>query len=135
VYDCTLFGLSRVKLFSDSIVFLIADFLALVIQAVGGAKAAMALTNEGAEDGAKIMLVGIGIQFASLSIYALLAAEFLFRVRTDRPVRDNSLLERYVIDRKIKTMIIALCISALFLFLRWFECFVMWTMCLLIVTL
>ncbi|KAH7106586.1 RTA1-domain-containing protein [Auriculariales sp. MPI-PUGE-AT-0066] len=99
-------------------VFLTADFLALVIQAIGGASASMSKTPEGGAQGAKIMLVGIGIQFAALSIYAVLAAEFLLRVHLDRPLRPVNFKDRNFIDSKLKAMIIGLIISAFFLFTR-----------------
>jgi len=103
---------------SDSIVFLTADFIALVVQAVGGAMASMADTLEGAEQGAQVMLGGIGLQFAALVIYTFLAAEFLIRLARDAPVRETNINTRREVDAKVRTMILGLVISAVLLFIR-----------------
>jgi hypothetical protein len=47
---------------TDSIIFCSADFVALVVQAVGGGMAATANTRAGADQGGKIMLGGIIFQ-------------------------------------------------------------------------
>ncbi|KAH7106661.1 RTA1-domain-containing protein, partial [Auriculariales sp. MPI-PUGE-AT-0066] len=98
--------------------FLSADLVALVIQAVGGGMASSADDHAGSERGAQVMLVGIGIQFAALVIYSILATEFLVRVYTDRPMRRANFGSHVNMDEKIKMMITGLIISAVFLFIR-----------------
>ncbi|KAH7106600.1 RTA1-domain-containing protein [Auriculariales sp. MPI-PUGE-AT-0066] len=99
-------------------VFLTADLVALVIQAIGGGLASSANDHAGSERGAQIMLAGIGIQFAALTIYSLLAIEFLVRVALDRPLRSLNLSSRGDMDNKVKSMIAGLIIGAIFLFVR-----------------
>jgi len=80
--------------------------------------ASIADTHDGAEQGAQVMLGGIGLQFAALVIYTVLAAEFLIRVIRDAPIRESNLHARREVDTKTKTMILGLIISAVLLFIR-----------------
>lgn len=50
---------SLTETFADSTIFIIADLLALITQAVGGGMASSADTNEAAERGARVMVGGI----------------------------------------------------------------------------
>jgi len=68
-------------------IFIGLDLGALVVQSIGGAKASMAEGPEESEDGAKIMLYGVAVQMIAMTIYVVCAAEFLFRVFKDKPVR------------------------------------------------
>ncbi|KAJ1311081.1 hypothetical protein OPQ81_009585 [Rhizoctonia solani] len=109
-----------------TIVFVTCDIIALVVQAVGGAKASLAvqLRNEDPEKGAKIMVGGIIFQMAAITIYTLLAAEFLFRYYFDRPVRQTvssgseTTRPKPQHDNKITLMILGLLISTLFIYIR-----------------
>ncbi|KAG9023182.1 hypothetical protein FS837_005916, partial [Tulasnella sp. UAMH 9824] len=78
---------SRLKPRTYSILFISADLLALIIQAIGGAAAASADTHDGAEGGAKIMLAGIFVQMAAITVYCIIQGDYLWRVLTERPVR------------------------------------------------
>ncbi|KIO22641.1 hypothetical protein M407DRAFT_116512 [Tulasnella calospora MUT 4182] len=81
---------SRLKPRTYSILFISADLVALVVQAVGGAAAASADTPDGAERGANIMVAGIIVQMAAITIYCIIQGDYLWRVLTDRPVRPRS---------------------------------------------
>ncbi|KAG8879958.1 hypothetical protein FRB97_001257 [Tulasnella sp. 331] len=63
------------------------DFVALVIQAIGGGQAATAATPQGSQNGAHVMVGGIIIQMAAVAVYALVSIEYVWRVLTDRPIR------------------------------------------------
>ncbi|KAF7317508.1 hypothetical protein MKEN_00837300 [Mycena kentingensis (nom. inval.)] len=69
-------------------IFVPCDMIALVVQGVGGGIASAADDNlEQANRGAKIMLGGIGFQFAVLVIFSVLLADFIVRVVRDAPWR------------------------------------------------
>ena len=70
--------------------FLAADTVALIVQAVGGAKAAAANTLGAANAGAHIMLGGIVFQLVALVLYVALAAEFFVRAMLCRAVHPSS---------------------------------------------
>ncbi|KAG8895977.1 hypothetical protein FRC01_012094 [Tulasnella sp. 417] len=78
---------SRLRPRTYSILFITADFAALIVQAVGGAAAASAETPEASERGANIMVAGIIIQMAAITLYCIIQGDFLWHVLTDRPVR------------------------------------------------
>ncbi|KAH7344630.1 RTA1 like protein-domain-containing protein [Rhizoctonia solani] len=109
-----------------TVVFVSCDIIALVVQAVGGAKASLAvqLMNEDPEKGAKIMVGGIIFQMAAITIYTLLAAEFLLRYIFDRPVRQivssdsETARPKPQLDTNITLMILGLSISTLFIYIR-----------------
>lgn len=68
------------------ILFVGSDLIALIVQAVGGAMAALAL--ESANDsttGTHIMVIGISLQLASMIVFSLLALDFYFRARAHVP--------------------------------------------------
>ncbi|KZV91661.1 RTA1-domain-containing protein [Exidia glandulosa HHB12029] len=110
---------SRLSPIAYSVVFLIADTAALIVQAVGGAQASAALTLEKANAGARVMLGGILVQFVAIILYVALASEFLLRYMLDKPVRKNvPSSARVTLDSGVRMMIIGLCISTVFLFIR-----------------
>ncbi|KAG8910932.1 hypothetical protein FRC01_006041 [Tulasnella sp. 417] len=78
---------SRLRPRTYSILFVTADFAALIVQSVGGAAAAMADTHEASEKGSHVMVAGIIIQMAAITIYCIIQADFLWHVLSDRPVR------------------------------------------------
>jgi len=63
------------------------DLIALIIQAIGGGKAASANTSEGAQNGAHIMVGGIILQMAAITGYVLVSIEYFWRVYSERPFR------------------------------------------------
>lgn len=63
-----------------AIVFLTCDVISLVIQAVGGAMASSASSNlEDAWPGTKIMIGGVAFQLIAMTVFALLAVDFVRR--------------------------------------------------------
>ncbi|KAK6969103.1 RTA1 like protein-domain-containing protein [Favolaschia claudopus] len=101
-------------------IFLPCDIIALVVQGVGGGIASSADDQAGAEQGAQVMLGGIGFQFAVIIIFSILAIDFTTRYLLDRPVRraDSSTSSRKPMTPKLKVMLIALGFSTVVLFIR-----------------
>ncbi|KAG9017971.1 hypothetical protein FRB90_012796 [Tulasnella sp. 427] len=81
---------SRLRPRTYSILFITADLIALCVQSVGGAAAASAETPEGSERGANIMVAGIIVQMAAITIYCIVQGDYLWRVMTNRPVRPRA---------------------------------------------
>ncbi|KIY46129.1 RTA1 like protein [Fistulina hepatica ATCC 64428] len=106
------------------------DIVSLVIQAVGGGTAAVAVSKYNSpEKGGNIMLGGIVFQMFSMALFVVCGAEFLWRYFKDRPVRSlaqNSLMpddttaiaEPRTLTPKIKTMLGSVVFSTLCLFIR-----------------
>ncbi|GAA5924377.1 hypothetical protein JCM1841_001681 [Sporobolomyces salmonicolor] len=65
-------------------VFCLCDLIAIVIQAVGGAKAALALqASESSSTGTHIMLAGIVFQLFSMAVFCCIGLDFFRRARKD----------------------------------------------------
>jgi RTA1 like protein len=79
IYSSTL---SRFKPRTYTILFITSDFIALLLQAAGGAIASLANTNNVEKIGINIMLAGVSWQVFGLGLFAILCAEFAWRVRT-----------------------------------------------------
>ncbi|KAG8748533.1 hypothetical protein FRC10_003667 [Ceratobasidium sp. 414] len=104
-----------------TIVFVTCDLIALVIQAIGGAGASIAVQTGGdPEKGAKIMVAGIIFQLAAITIYTILAAEFLLRYHFGRPVRqrEHPVEPKARLDARLSLMVLGLFISTLFIYIR-----------------
>ncbi|TFK87668.1 RTA1-domain-containing protein [Polyporus arcularius HHB13444] len=113
---------SRLSAMSYTIIFCSCDIIALVIQAVGGAKASIALQtgNGDPEVGGHIMLGGIVFQLVAFCIYLALAAEFLLRYHKDKPVRlaSSAPPKSFALTRDIKLMIVGLALDGIFILIR-----------------
>ncbi|OCF41128.1 hypothetical protein I317_05042 [Kwoniella heveanensis CBS 569] len=72
---------------SFSILFIAADVVCLVVQAVGGGWAGTADTHEGSDNGAKVMTAGVVLQLVITVIYVGLLTEFIWRKRNNRAAR------------------------------------------------
>ncbi|KAJ7663241.1 RTA1 like protein-domain-containing protein, partial [Mycena polygramma] len=93
------------------------DVTALVVQAIGGAQASAANDLAAANAGSKVMLGGIGFQFAVIIIFSIIALDFTQRYVRDKPVRANS-SPRGVLTRRLKVMLAALAFSTIVLVIR-----------------
>ncbi|KAF8601729.1 RTA1-domain-containing protein [Ceratobasidium sp. AG-I] len=106
------------------IIFLTADVTALVLQAIGGALASIADTLEGANRGGNIMLAGIVIQLAAVTLFDLLSIEFAVRFALGRPARKSvaQAKPRYVgwgrLPRGVPLMLLGLAIASVFILVR-----------------
>ena len=107
---------------ADTIVFLTADIVALTVQGVGGTIAAIAAgNNKDPEMGGRIMLGGIVFQMVAITIYMILAIEFIVRYLSDKPFQrpDNEPpTGNYFMDKKMKTMLYGCAFSSLAIYVR-----------------
>lgn len=104
-----------------TIIFVSCDFVALVIQALGGAVASTAASkNTDPRPGSNLMLAGIVFQLVAITVYMLLAAEFILRSVYDRPIKagDSNGRRNADMDRKMKAMLAALAISSVCIYIR-----------------
>jgi hypothetical protein len=115
---------SRIKPRSYPIIFVICDFLSLVLQSAGGGIASVR-TQDGKDPklGNNIMLAGLSVQVATLFVFILLVLDFA--VHTIHRIRqlgaDGALDVRYVALRKswaFKGFLVALSLSTLLVFTR-----------------
>ncbi|KAI0954415.1 hypothetical protein AcV7_007655 [Taiwanofungus camphoratus] len=111
---------SRLSAMWYTIIFCSFDVIALIIQAVGGASAANAVnSNNNPAKGGRIMLGGIAFQLAAITIYIILAAEFVLRFLYNRPLRSaESTMTGYGLDRNMKLMLLGLAFSSLVIYIR-----------------
>ncbi|KAI0635442.1 RTA1-domain-containing protein [Trametes polyzona] len=112
---------SRLNAMWYTIIFCSCDIIALVIQAVGGAQASSAVQdNEDPNPGGHVMLGGIAFQLAAVSIYLMLATEFLLRYRLDKPFhrKGGVLPKSYAFDNGVKLMIVGLALDGIFILIR-----------------
>jgi len=105
------------------IIFCSADFVSLIIQAIGGATASQAFqSNKDPNPGGNIMLAGIVVQMVAISIYVTLATEFLIRHERKHPVHGREAAATPEIfkvpARNVKLMLIGLSASTIFIFIR-----------------
>jgi len=119
------------------ITFISADVIALIVQAIGGAKASFAF--QGGKDpnpGGHIMLGGIIFQLVGILLYSALATEFLLRFHLQKPLRpaptpsgetssdDGEKLNRYVLDGRgivpkgVSLVAIGMALATLFVLIR-----------------
>lgn len=76
---------------SYTVVFVTGDVISLVIQAVGGGQASAAETLEDANKGAKVMVGGVMFQMVIMIAYSIVLSLFVYRYKTDRPLRSRQL--------------------------------------------
>ncbi|KAF9564179.1 RTA1-like protein [Agrocybe pediades] len=103
-----------------TILFCTCDVVSLVIQGVGGGKAAVAADNgEDPTPGGRVMLGGISFQLVTISIYALCALEYYIRYFLNKPIHDITLPpQRAPLTKKLTIMSGALLFSTTCLFIR-----------------
>lgn len=115
---------SRLQPRMYTIIFCGADVLALSIQGVGGGLAATAAGSNPPKSptmGGNIMLSGIIIQMIAVTIYMILAVEFVVRYLRDKPFqRPNNQppTGNYHLDPKMKSMLFGLAISSILIYIR-----------------
>ncbi|KAG2062575.1 RTA1 like protein, partial [Suillus decipiens] len=107
-----------------TIVFCCFDVACLVAQAVGGASAARAVSQESsATMGANIMLGGIAAQLFAIVVYVTLASEFFLRLKFSAPFRQvdaSHLLEKGqgAVSKNLRILIYAMSFCTLCIFIR-----------------
>ncbi|GJJ16005.1 hypothetical protein Clacol_010284 [Clathrus columnatus] len=84
-------GIGEIIGWADLIAFLTADVVALIVQAVGGAKASLAFQNgHSPNPGGHVMLIGIVLQLIGILFYIALATEFFLRFHFQKPFARKS---------------------------------------------
>ncbi|KAG2113961.1 RTA1 like protein-domain-containing protein [Suillus clintonianus] len=107
-----------------TILFCSFDVVCLIVQAVGGASAARAVSQESsATMGANIMLGGIAAQLFAIVVYVALAAEFFLRLKYNAPFRyaDESRISekaQHSVSKNLRVMICGMALCVLCIFIR-----------------
>ncbi|KAF7362851.1 RTA1 like protein [Mycena venus] len=104
-----------------TILFLCCDIASLVVQAVGGGMAAMAVNQRhNPAKGGNVMLGGIVFQMVTITVYVFCAGEFLVRYLKNRPLGSAASVPSVTppLSRKMKTLICALVFNTTCLFIR-----------------
>ncbi|KAF9648845.1 RTA1-domain-containing protein [Thelephora ganbajun] len=113
---------SRLRPKMYAIVFLTADLVSLTVQGVGGALAAIAAGNhKDPEKGGRIMLGGIIFQMVAITVYMVLATEFVYRYLKDKPFQrpyNDPPTGNYFMDKNMKAMLLGCVFSSLAIYVR-----------------
>ncbi|OKL60300.1 hypothetical protein UA08_04077 [Talaromyces atroroseus] len=92
-------------------IFVTCDIISLVVQAVGGGLASIALENNGnTSPGTDIMVAGIVFQLASITIFVFCAADFFRRVLRQRLLAS--------VEGSITPLLLAMMFSILLIYIR-----------------
>jgi hypothetical protein len=73
--------ISRLRPRTYTIIFMSNDFVSLLLQAAGGAIAAVATTRSFGNEGRYIMIAGLAFQVLSLAVFMVLWADFVVALR------------------------------------------------------
>ena len=98
-------GNSIVKPKVYTIVFMISDFISLVLQGAGGGLAATADTQDSAQTGINIMIAGLSFQVVSLTLFAIACAWFALNVKKNKAPR-NPDFEQFTRSGKWRSFLI-----------------------------
>ncbi|KAH9913974.1 RTA1 like protein [Epithele typhae] len=99
-------------------IFLTADIASLAIQGAGGGIAATATTDPNAvRKGSDIIIVGLGVQLFSLSVFCCLMAEFVWRRSNERPYHKEA-TQGHPIDRNVKHLLGGITLGSFFIYVR-----------------
>tara|TARA_R110002060_G_scaffold33975_2_gene44828 strand:- start:11 stop:469 length:459 start_codon:yes stop_codon:yes gene_type:complete len=85
--------ISRLKPRSYTIIFMSCDLVSLILQSAGGAMASIADTQEDTDMGVNVMIAGLIAQVVSLTVFAILCADFAFQSRKKWNDRDPKYFE------------------------------------------
>ncbi|KKY23445.1 putative rta1 domain [Phaeomoniella chlamydospora] len=98
--------------------FITFDFVALVLQAVGGAIASTADTHTTSQQGIHLMVAGVAWQVASLFIFSILCLDFFLRVRRISSDSYNPHFSHLRSTKQHKYFIWALTLATFFILVR-----------------
>ncbi|KAH1441880.1 hypothetical protein KXV53_003763 [Aspergillus fumigatus] len=112
-------GISRLKPRTYTIIFVLCDFLSLVLQAAGGAITSIADNDQQGlrQTGINIMIAGLSSQVASLAVFLFLCADFAWRVYKN-PNKLNESMDHVRKTLKWKAFLIGLTVATLAIFVR-----------------
>ncbi|KAI9799487.1 MAG: hypothetical protein M1833_004009 [Piccolia ochrophora] len=100
-----------------TIIFITCDFIALLLQAIGGAMASTADTEADGDLGVNLMISGLAFQVFSLVLFITLCSEFAWRVYKNKN-NLNSKHEHLRSTNKFRAFHITLAIATLTIFIR-----------------
>ncbi|KAI0724597.1 RTA1-domain-containing protein [Cerioporus squamosus] len=122
---------SRLSASLYSKMFLTCDLVSLVVQSAGGGIAASTDDHDLAQMGSRIMLAGIILQLISLSVFAILMAEYVVRYIREAPIRPlllannssetimtDTYTDKHPMDSSMKLLLIGISLETLFLYIR-----------------
>lgn len=109
--------LSRFKPRTFTIFFCACDFISLVLQGAGGGIAASADTSDLTDLGKNIMLAGLAFQVVSLTIFAVVSADFALRAYKGRTLWNSEHLG-LVNSRLFKAFLLGLVVATVTIFAR-----------------
>ncbi|EUC31815.1 hypothetical protein COCCADRAFT_38165 [Bipolaris zeicola 26-R-13] len=114
---------SRIKPFSYPKIFIPCDIISLVLQAVGGGVASVAIHHsESTKKGDNVMIAGLAFQVATMFVFILIATDFAWRTfRNRKQLPQTTQREgegRPQISTPFKAFVIALALSTLCIFIR-----------------
>jgi len=99
--------------------FMGCDFIALLLQAIGGALASTADTENSEQIGINIMIAGVAWQVVSLVLFIALCTDYSLRVRKSCPSESvNPAFQGIRRSRKFRGFLIALAIATLAILIR-----------------
>ncbi|KAJ0371730.1 hypothetical protein COL154_000409 [Colletotrichum chrysophilum] len=103
-------SLSRVKPKLFYWIFIPADVVSLILQAVGGGSSSVSTTKEAVDRGVNISLAGLVFQVFSLVVFVILFMDYM--------VRYNRSIGRSKMNGKLKLFLLFLGLSTFFILLR-----------------
>ncbi|KAG7100095.1 hypothetical protein E1B28_001875 [Marasmius oreades] len=122
-------GFSRLRPRFYTYVFLSCDIVSLVLQGIAGGFAATADPGTSQYDlGTNLMVAGIGLQVAMMTIFVILVGEYTVRYINDRPLKryrttqnrstGTQSMRRFPLDTRRQVLLFAMGITTLLLFIR-----------------
>lgn len=111
--------ISRFAPATISTVFMVSDFISLVLQAAGGALSSTADDKKSSDHGRYIMIAGLAWQVLSLGIFMLVWADFLLRLRrADESQKDARLSHVRTGTRRFVYFQYAVWLATILIFIR-----------------
>ena len=92
LYDPTI-SVSRLKPLTYSYIFVTADIISLILQAAGGAIAAIANDKKTSNLGVNVMIAGLAFQVVSVALFILICLDFGWRLKRSgayRPIHSGT---------------------------------------------
>ncbi|KAJ8079258.1 Envelope glycoprotein [Marasmius tenuissimus] len=100
-------------------IFLGCDVISLILQGAGGGIASSADPGtSGLDLGTNLMISGIALQVAMMTVFVILVGEFIFRYINDKPLRKKATMDRFPLDTRRQVLLLAMGITTGLLFIR-----------------
>lgn len=97
-------GVSRLKPMAYSYIFISCDLASIVLQAIGGGMAAMALNDDKDTDpGTHIMVAGLAVQVAAMCLFFFFCFDFMYRVY--KKIKDTKAANPSMSDEDVDAML------------------------------